>query len=169
MRRTRRENRRGAGLGGLAAFGLLLAVVGWVVLVLDLFVAEALLQAGNLVTVTALRGDVATLSQTAVLTGIGLALLGTLRQGLGRLNGYFEMVLGPADLPARPAPAPATPPRTEPVPPAPPPIIEGRAAAAGPAGRDRNYVILPDGSVEVETLLGTRVFASLDEARDFIR
>ena len=35
--------------------------------------------------------------------------------------------------------------------------------------KDRNYVILPDGSVEVDTLLGTRVFASLDEARDFIR
>ena len=35
--------------------------------------------------------------------------------------------------------------------------------------RQRNYVILSDGSVEVETLLGTRIFATLDEARAFIR
>ena len=59
-----------------------------------------------------------------------------------------------------------------PMPPAPvvsavPGTIE-RVAATGQI-RDRNYVILSDGSVEVETLLGTRIFASLDEARDFIR
>ena len=38
-----------------------------------------------------------------------------------------------------------------------------------PPPQGRNYQILPDGSVEVETLLGTRIFASMDEARDFIR
>ena len=35
--------------------------------------------------------------------------------------------------------------------------------------RGRNYSILPNGAVEVDTLLGTRVFASLDEAKDYIK
>ncbi|HEX4766141.1 MAG TPA: hypothetical protein VH414_07665 [Lichenihabitans sp.] len=146
-------------------FGLALALVGWAVLVADLFVAESVLKAGNLVAVTALRGDVVTLSQTAILSGIGLAVVGVLRRGFGSLHRLFEAVLAP---PVTVQPLPVEE-RPEPKPPMPAaPVIVERMPVTGQI-KDRNYVILPDGSVEVDTLLGTRVFASLDEARDFIR
>ena len=149
----------------LTWFGLAVALIGWAVLVADLFVAESVLKAGNLVAVTALRGDVVTLSQTAILSGIGLAVVGVLRRGFGALHRLFEAVLAP---PVTVQPLPVEE-RPEPKPPMPPAaVVVERMPATGQI-KDRNYVILPDGSVEVDTLLGTRVFASLDEARDFIR
>ncbi len=147
-------------------FGLALALVGWAVLIADLFVAESVLKAGNLVAVTALRGDVVTLSQTAILSGIGLAVVGVLRRGFKSLGQIFDAVLAPPPMTVNPLPIEELP---EPKPPMPAaPIIVERIPVTGQI-KDRNYVILPDGSVEVDTMLGTRVFASLDEARDFIR
>ncbi len=147
-------------------FGLALALVGWAVLIADLFVAETVLKAGNLVAVTALRGDVVTLSQTAILSGIGLAVVGVLRRGFGSLREVFDALLAPPPVTVQPLPVEE---RPEPKPPMPAAaVIVERMPVTGQI-KDRNYVILPDGSVEVDTLLGTRVFASLDEARDFIR
>ncbi len=161
----------------LVGFGLALVILGWVVLLADLLLSDALLKAGSLVAVLALKGDIATLAQTLVLTGLGLSLLGGLREGFGALSRFFDAVLQRSTTP-RPGPMPedvpdAGPERVVTVPQGAERMGGERLAperAAGPAAaRDRNYSILPDGSVEVDTLLGTRIFASMDEARDFIR
>lgn len=160
--------------------GLTIVGVGWVALIADMTVSESMLRAGNLVAVISLRSDIVTLAQTTVLSGFGLAVIGALRSGFGTLNRFFEGVVSRSTAPAR---APAAPiddfpepyapmVMQTPMPPAPivasVPATLDRVAATGQI-RDSNYVILSDGSVEVETLLGTRIFASLDEARDFIR
>lgn len=155
----------------LVTFGLTMVVLGWLVLVTDLVVSDAQLQAGSLVAALALKADIATLAQTLVITGLGLAVVGGLREGFGALSRFFDAVLQRSVSP-----------RTTPMP-APEPMEEDDDIVAAPRGSDRiapdrpappppqgrNYQILPDGSVEVETLLGTRIFASMDEARDFIR
>ena len=160
----------------LVGFGLALVVLGWVLLLADLLLSDALLKAGSLVAVLSLKGDIATLAQTLVLTGLGLSLLGGLREGFGALSRFFDAVLQRSSTP-RPGPMPDDDPDLEPERVVTVPhgadrmggerLMPERAAAA--ASRDRNYSILPDGSVEVDTLLGTRIFASMDEARDFIR
>ena len=153
--------------GRLTALGLGLVVIGWAILVADLALGEAVLKVGSLVAVLSIKADIVVLAQTLVLTGFGMALLGALRDGFGALNRFFDAVLQRAATP-RPAPMPE-PSEPEDAVVVPSPSTDLRAAAAPPPKRERNYVVRPDGSVEVETLLGTRVFATLDEARDFIR
>ncbi len=172
------SRRGGAPRNRFVTFGLAMVVIGWLVLVADLLLSDAMLQAGRLVAVLSLKGDIATLAQLLVLTGLGLAILGGLREGFGVLNRFFDTVLQRSqaarphdaaetvefddeddDLPAHHTPAHHGPAHHTP---------ERPAAERTPA-QARNYTILPDGSVEVDTLLGTRIFASMDEARDFIR
>jgi hypothetical protein len=152
----------------LVGFGLALVILGWVVLVADLTLSDSVLKEGSLVAVLSLKADIVTLAQTLVITGLGLVIVGALRDGFGALNRFFDAVLQRSSTP-RPAPMP-DPPTAD--------VEHGDLTAVTPGGdrilspaphRDRNYVVLPDGSVEVETLLGTRIFATLDEARDFIR
>lgn len=159
----------GPGRERLVTFGLSLVILGWVVLLATLALGDAVLTAGSLVAVLAFKADAVTLAQTLVLTGLGLALLGGLRQGFGALNRFFDAVLQRSVAP-RPSPMPEPPsavrqPEDE--------IVTvpqpGERIEPAVASRHRNYAILPDGSVEVDTLLGTRIFASMDEARDFIR
>lgn len=156
----------------LVGLGLVLVVLGWLALVADLLLADAQLQAGSLVAVLALKGDIATLAEMLVVTGLGLSILGGLREGFGALNRFFDAVLQRSASP-RPPPMPEPPTAEFDAEVAPPRGGPERAASAvavpPPPAPGRNYQILPDGSVEVETLLGTRVFASMDEARDFIR
>ncbi len=155
----------------LVGFGLALVILGWVVLLADLLLSDALLKAGSLVAVLSLKGDVATLAQTLVLTGLGLSLLGGLREGFGALSRFFDTVLQRSATP-RPSAMPEDVPDVGPERVVTVPHAAERMGGerAGPApARDRNYSILPDGSVEVDTLLGTRIFASMEEARDFIR
>ncbi len=152
----------------LAGFGFALVILGWVILVADLALSDAVLKAGSLVAVLSLKADIVTLAQTLVASGFGLAVMGALRDGFGALNRFFDAVLQRSAGP-RPEPMPQPVVRLdEDDVVAPPSAEEDRPATAAPH-RQRNYVILPDGSVEVETLLGTRIFATLDEARGFIR
>lgn len=145
--------------------GLGVAAIGWAVLIADLTVAESILTAGNIVAVVSLRTDIVTVAQATIVSGFGLAVIGTLRTGLGTLHGFFDAVLQRSfDV----APASPSGPIEPYMAPQPAPTTVDRMPATGSI-RERNYVVLADGSVEVETLLGTRVFASLDEARDFIR
>lgn len=155
------------------AFGLAMVVVGWLVLVADLVLSNAQLQPGSLVAVLSLKSDIATLAQLLVVTGLGLALLGGLREGFGALNRFFDSVLQRSAA-ARPMPRPDLDDDLDETVVAMPhaPDRVHAAAERAPSERPasaRNYTILPDGSVEVDTLLGTRIFANLDEARDFIR
>jgi hypothetical protein len=156
---------RVARLGGFTIVGLAIAALGWVLLLGSLLVSDATLQAGSLVARLSIRADLVTLSQTAVASGFGLAIIGALRSGFGAFGQFFDAVLQRSARPRTSAPPEPTVP---PISVAPvdrePPIPRARAS-----DRDRNYVILPDGSVEVETMFGTRVFATLDEAREFIR
>ena len=152
--------RGGTGVNRLRGFGFGLVILGWVILVADL-------TAGSLVAVLALKADIVTLAQCLLLTGFGLAVLGALKDGFGALNRFFDAVLQRSSG-ARPSPMPAAAEAEDTV------VVtvpngSDRSPGSAAQHRDRNYVILPDGSVEVDTLLGTRIFATLDEARDFIR
>lgn len=152
----------------LVGFGLALVILGWVILFAAMALSDAVLAAGSLVAVLSLKADALTLAQTLIGTGLGLSVLGGLREGFGALNRFFDAVLQ-RSAPPRPAPMPEpTFDELETI--TAPPAADRTGPAPMPSSsRERNYTILPDGSVEVETLLGTRVFASMDEARDFIR
>jgi hypothetical protein len=188
-------------IGRMTWVGFGVALIGWVLLVAALTISDTLLKAGSLVAVLSMRGDVVTLAQSLIVSGFGLAVVGTLRAGFGAFTRFFDAVLqrsaaprprGPTPLepePLTPEPVvdriddlddadtvvPVTPvpdrPATERRSPPPRPTpIKPAAERPGPArGKERNYIVLADGSVEVETMFGTRVFASLDEAKDFIR
>jgi hypothetical protein len=167
--------------------GFGIALIAWVVLIADLLISDAALRAGNLVPVLALRGDIVTLAQTAIFSGFGLAVVGTLRSGFGAFTRFFDAVLQRSVAPRPKEPTPLEPEplerHAEPdldveerTPPRAPEIITVKPAPVEPErprpdrrSRDRNYVILSDGSVEVETMFGTRVFANMEEAKDFIR
>ncbi len=143
----------------LTLFGLLLAGLGWVLL---LFGGKiSLVAAGLMGRVLPLaidpgRTDVA---QSLILTGFGLAILGTLRAGLKTLRLFFEAVLQRSAA-ARAQPAPPPPPAVEPVDPT--QVVERGWI------RNRPYARFADGSVEIETLLGIRRFASFADAEDFV-
>ncbi|MDX7950353.1 hypothetical protein P7D22_04070 [Lichenihabitans sp. Uapishka_5] len=175
--------------------GFGLALIGWVLLVTGLVAGETVFRGGTLVDVLAWRGDVVTLAQTLIGTGFGVAIVGALRAGFGALTRFFDAVLQRSAAPRgrgaatlEPEPVVAEPVMTPPEPHAPraPEIITVTPTVIAPERmatdrqqpperpkpartKDRNYLILPDGSVEVETMFGTRVFATLDEAKDFIR
>jgi hypothetical protein len=145
----------------LTFFGLFLAAIGWVLL---LFGGEIALSLNGLLSrplplaIDPGRTDVA---ESLIFSGFALAILGTLRAGLKTLRLFFEAVL------QRSAAA-----RAQPAPPPPPaPVVE----AIDPSTivergwiRNRPYARFGDGSVEVETLLGVRRFATFADAQDFV-
>jgi prepilin-type processing-associated H-X9-DG protein len=83
-----------------------------------------------------------------------MAILGALQTGFDALNRFFESVLertaksGQAALAKRPE--------------TPRKIVERGWL------KDRAYVLFMDGSVEIETMLGRRLFPSLQDAQEFI-
>jgi hypothetical protein len=95
--------------------------------------------------------DIEVVSHDLILTGIGLAIIGSLQTGFGALTRFFEAVLRntaePSAVITDPLPMPET--------------ARRRITEFG-------VVVLDDGSVEVETILGTRRFASFAEAREFM-
>lgn len=181
-------------IGRMTWVGFGIALIGWVLLIIDLAASDVLLRAGSLVSVISLRSDIVILSQTIILTGFGLAIVGTLRAGFGAFTRFFDAVLQrsaaprakssttlePEPVAAEPtyAPEPTVPRAPEVITVTPTVVAPERTTAERPVAperpkparpKERNYVILSDGSVEVETMFGTRVFANLDEAKDFIR
>ncbi len=172
-----RQNSEGGPIGvsrgsGFTWLGLAIALLGWALLVAGLLASDATLRIGNLVETMAARADIVTIAQTAIGTGLGLAVIGTLRSGFGAFSRFFDAVLQrstsrpqPMPEPRRPMPEPREPEvvvqaAERGTPPKPPPPLRSR---------EKNYTVLSDGSVEVETMFGTRIFATLDEAREFIR
>ena len=178
-------------MGRMTWVGFGIALIGWVLLIIDLVASDTLMRAGNLVAVLSLRNDVVTLAQTVILTGFGIAIVGALRAGFGAFTKFFDAVLQRS---AAPRPKSSSTLEPEPIVPEPihtpepttsraPEIITVTPSAMKPErstaertkpartkeAKDRNYVILSDGSVEVETMFGTRIFANLTEAKDFIR
>jgi hypothetical protein len=158
---------------GFTWLGLAIALLGWALLIAGLLASDATLRIGTLVETLAARSDIVTIAQTAIGTGLGLAVIGTLRSGFGAFGRFFDAVLHRSTSRPQSVPEPARPmaePREPEV--VVHPVERGQAPPMPPPplrSRERNYVVLPDGSVEVETLFGTRVFATLEEAREFIR
>ncbi|WP_041367396.1 hypothetical protein [Methylocella silvestris] len=132
--------------------------------------------------------DFALVAQSVIFCGLGLAIIGALQTGFGALNKFFEAVMARSQLTSSRVPAPAPPPQNSagrpsasaPLQPSlrPAPQPKAVSAKARPENarkilergwvKDRAYVQFGDGSVEVETLLGRRMFSSLHEAQEFI-
>ncbi len=141
-------------IGRLTWAGLAVAGLGW--LLLAAAAAPSLFgfdPAGGTAAVAPTAPSTA-IAQTTVLSGFALALLGALYDGFGALNAFFEAVL------RRSAERVHTP--------APPAEIASEAVVERGWVKDRGYALFADGSVEVETLLGTRRFASFEEVHEFI-
>jgi hypothetical protein len=142
----------------LTPFGLFLALLAWGLLLFggQLSVwATGFLGRPLPLALDPGRTDVA---QSLILSGFGLAILGTLRAGLNTLRSFVEAVLQrSAAARAQPTPAPPT---VEPVDPM-------RVVERGWI-RGRPFARFADGSVEIETLLGVRRFASFADAEDFV-
>ena len=99
-----------------------------------------------------------TIALCTVITGFGLSILGALQTGFGTLNKFFNSVLertAKSDVNKRgdKSVGQQEQPRK---------IVERGWL------RDRAYVLYIDGSVEIETLLGRRLFPSLQDAQEFI-
>lgn len=146
----------------MTAIGLAIVGIGWAVQIAGGSLSAA--AAGALGHAAPTPLGIIGFSQSLILSGFGLAILSALHNGFGALNRFFETVA------QRSAAAAAKPP-----PPPPPPPIVTVSDRADPhrvksRGRiaDRTYTLFADGSVEVDTLLGSRRFHSFEEARAFI-
>ncbi|HUI20871.1 MAG TPA: hypothetical protein VLZ74_07480 [Methylocella sp.] len=133
--------------------GFMIVVLGWALLFSAPQLAELLGSfGGRSLDVRSL--NVPALAACTILSGFGIAILGALQTGFGALNRFFDSVLersakaGTHTLQRRPE--------------QPRKIIERGWL------KDRAYVLFMDGSVEIETLLGRRLFPSLQEAQEFI-
>jgi hypothetical protein len=145
--------------GSLTWVGFMIVAFGWAVL----------FSAGPLVDILAnLAGrspgalsNLPVIAECTIITGFGLGIVGALKTGFGALQNFFDAILERTARSAAPAKEPVAV-RREPHAAKPTKIVErGRL-------KDRAYVLFGDGSVEVETLLGLRRFASVGEACDFI-
>jgi len=159
--------------GALTWIGFMVVVVGWGLLFSATPVIEILatLTGRNATSLTHL----ASIAECTIFTGLGLAIVGALQTGFGALNHFFGAVL---DRTARPTaklepeepriklPAKelnkAVPLKRD------PPVRKQSKIVERGRLKNRAYVLFGDGSVEVETLLGLRHFASLGEANEFI-
>ena len=142
----------GLGMGRLTAIGLILAGIGWAMLLGAAAVADIL--PGGPIHAWISReptfhADLFDIAKCITASGFALAIVGALQTGFGALNRFFEAVLLRS---AQRQNAPVV-------------MREDPAAAPTP---ERPYRKMADGSVEVDTILGTRRFASVAEARAFI-
>ncbi len=115
------------------------------------------------------------IAQCVIFSGFGIGIIGTLQTGFSALNKFFEAVLARSQ--GSKAHVPPTP-STHAAVCVPTPIPARAATRREPQNprkilergwvKDRAYVLFTDGSVEVETMLGRRMFSSLQDAQEFI-
>jgi prepilin-type processing-associated H-X9-DG protein len=98
--------------------------------------------------------DAVAIAECTILSGFGIAILGALQTGFGATKCFMDAAM-----------TRAVPPPTKVVGSA---GVRPKKIAERGWVKDRAYVLFVDGSVEVETMLGRRLFASLQEAREFI-
>ena len=133
--------------------GFMIVALGWALLFSTPQLVEILASfTGHSMSASYL--NMPTVALCTVLSGFGVAILGALQTGFGALNKFFVSVL---DRTAKPganafASRPEQPRR----------IIERGWL------KDRAYLLFMDGSVEIETMLGKRLFPSLQDAQEFI-
>lgn len=137
----------------LTWIGFMIVAMGWALLFSASQLTDLLLN----VTGRSANGgyiNIPSVALCAILSGFGIAILGALQTGFGALNKFFTSVLERTAKPRANAIAhqPTQPKK----------IIERGWV------KDRAYVLFMDGSVEVETMLGRRLFPSLRDAQEFI-
>jgi hypothetical protein len=125
----------------LTWLGLLVAGLGWTAP--WFFPAMGDDEIGFLLRYASSPAAMQTIAQNMILSGFGIAILGALQTGFGALNQHLHAA-------GRPASAEL-----------------GQVVERGKL-QDRQFSRFADGSVEVETLLGTRRFASMADAQGFI-
>lgn len=139
-------------VGRLTWTGLGVAVLGWTTY-LGATVLSELIAASTKHPLPMAHGDLVDLAKSVIASGFALAIIGALHSGFGTLNRFFAAVLSRSMRKD-----------TESVVSAP---IERTAPTVAPISR-RPYRTFADGSVEVDTIVGTRLFKNMNEARDFI-
>ena len=148
-------------------FGLLLSAAAWLALLVGIIAPAT----GFWPRYNDVASGLVTLGQSALASGLAIALLGGLRDGFAALDRFFAAVLARSVPPAKsvqqkavvepPQAAnaarkrPALPPHSAPK------IEEGFIGT-------RAFVLYADGVVEAETMLGHRRFESMAVARAFI-
>jgi hypothetical protein len=138
------------GLGWLTWAGLLVAILGWAMLLAGAVLADMLIARFPHLLGPGFHSDFLDIARCLIVSGFGLAIVGALHAGFGTLNRFFGAVL------MRSAQRDNEPQR--PVEPSPVPTPSKR----------RPYRMFADGTVEVDTIVGTRLFKSMAEAREFI-
>jgi len=142
----------------LTWIGLIVAAVGWAMLIFGATVSEDVWKAWEYFGATAPNLSVVSASNSMIMSGFGLAILGALQSGFSALHRFFEAVLQRSQrAQAQTAPAMKQPAK----------LSVNDIAEEGWMG-NRAYVRFANGTVQIETLLGVRNFASFDEAREFI-
>jgi len=131
--------------------GLMITALGWTLLLSSPQLIELF---ASLSGRPGVYNNMPMIAECSILTGLGLANLGALQTGFGTLSKFFEPVLERAGKP-RPKGAGARSQQQK-------KIVERGWV------KDRAYVLYLDGSVEVETMLGRRIFSSLQDAQEFI-
>jgi hypothetical protein len=139
-------------IGRMTWTGFVVVAGGWAALLGTTTLSDVLLAKHPLS--AAIHADLTQVSICLILSGFGLAIVGALHTGFGTLNRFFSAVLNRSvrrDVGS-----------VEPV------VDRPQPAPAKPAGQRRPYRLMADGSVEVETIVGTRIFRTMAEAREFI-
>ncbi len=135
----------------LTWLGFLLTAFGWTLLLIASYII------GRTASLTGWSGlylSMPRIAECAILTGLGLAIVGALHSGFGALNKFSEALLDRSGK-VRLKSTVSSHPRQK-------TIVERGCV------KDRAYVLYIDGSVEVETMLGRRIFSSLRDAQEFI-
>jgi prepilin-type processing-associated H-X9-DG protein len=133
--------------------GLMIVAFGWALL----FSAP---QLSELLTIDDSRAggstgfNVIAIAECTILSGFGIGILGALQTGFGTTRFFIEAALTRSALPPTKVIGQVT-------------ARQKKIAERGWV-KDRAYVLFADGSVEVETMLGRRLFASLQDAQEFI-
>ncbi len=131
--------------------GLMLTALGWTLL---LSAPQLIELFASLSSRPGVYSQMPTVAECTILTGLGLAILGALQTGFGALNKFFESVLEKSGK----ARTKGTGARS----------IQQKKIVERGRVKDRAYVLYMDGSVEVETMLGRRIFSSLQDAQEFL-
>lgn len=142
--------RDGMAIGRLGGIGLVLAGIGWALLLGEATVADMVPAGHAPARAPTFHADLCAIAGWIIASGFALAIIGALQTGFGALDRFFEAVLMRS---AQRQGAPVA-------------MREGPVAEAPMP--ERPYRKMPDGSVEVDTILGTRRFSSVAEARAFI-
>lgn len=144
----------GLEIGRLTWLGLALAAIGWALMLGEAAVTDIL--STKMTRPATFHADLLEIAKCIIASGFGIALIGALQTGFGTLNRFFSAVLMRSN--RRDSDTRVT------------PVVHPveRPSSVEETLEQRPYRKLPDGSVEVETILGTRIFKTMAEAREFI-